>query len=68
MDLYLITGPQAVGKMAVGIALSKYESIPLFHNHLSIEFAIDLCGTFATDTSRQISNRIREEVILRVIK
>lgn len=32
----IITGPQAVGKMATGIALKNKYNYSLFHNHMTI--------------------------------
>ncbi|RMG71324.1 MAG: shikimate kinase [Bacteroidetes bacterium] len=40
MNFFLITGPPAVGKMTVGQALADRLGYPLFHNHHSIEFAL----------------------------
>jgi len=37
MKFVVLFGPPAVGKMAVGKALSEKTGIPLFHNHMSIE-------------------------------
>jgi len=41
MKLIIIFGPPAVGKMAVGIELTKMTDLKLFHNHMSIEFALN---------------------------
>lgn len=41
MSLVIITGPPAVGKMTVGLALQKRTGFKLFHNHLSIELALN---------------------------
>ena len=35
--LVWLCGPPAVGKMAVGLEVSRLTGIPLFHNHVSIE-------------------------------
>ncbi|MCH4887192.1 shikimate kinase [Acidaminobacter sp. JC074] len=40
----MILGPQAVGKMAVGMALREKYNYRLFHNHMSIELVNDLYG------------------------
>lgn len=37
MDVIVIFGPPAVGKMTVGAALSRLTGYPLFHNHATIE-------------------------------
>jgi len=42
MDFIVITGPQAVGKMAVGKAISEKTGLRLFHNHMTIELVISL--------------------------
>lgn len=44
MKCILILGPPAVGKRAVGEALSKQTGIPLFHNHQSIELILPYFG------------------------
>jgi hypothetical protein len=43
-NLILLLGPPAVGKMTVGQELSQRLDYPLFHNHLSIELAVELFG------------------------
>lgn len=40
MDLVVIFGPLAVGKMTVGQELSKVTDIKLFHNHVTIEMVL----------------------------
>ncbi len=40
MDFILITGPPAVGKMTIGQLLAERLGYKLFHNHLSIDFAL----------------------------
>lgn len=40
----IITGPQAVGKMAVGMALKEKEDYKLFHNHMTIELVKEVYG------------------------
>lgn len=40
--LVILFGPPAVGKMAVGMELSRLTGIPLFHNHMSIEPVLKL--------------------------
>lgn len=37
MQLVIIFGPPAVGKMTVGLELQKLTGMPLFHNHMTIE-------------------------------
>jgi hypothetical protein len=40
MHLIVIFGPAAVGKMTVGLELEQRTGLRLFHNHLSIDFAL----------------------------
>ena len=64
MNLVIIFGPHAVGKMTVGQSLSKITGIPLFHNHVSIELALNLLGQ---DKNWQaLSNELREVVFKHV--
>ena len=37
MNFYMLIGPQAVGKMTVGQALSKKTGAKLFYNHMTID-------------------------------
>lgn len=46
----IITGPQAVGKMAVGMALREKYNYRLFHNHMTIEMVKDIYGVLDKDT------------------
>lgn len=41
MDFVVIFGPPAVGKMTVGYALSQMSGLKLFHNHMTIELALN---------------------------
>jgi hypothetical protein len=38
--LLFVVGPQAVGKMPVGQAVTERTGMRLFHNHISIELAL----------------------------
>lgn len=58
MKLVFIIGDAAVGKMTVGQELMKITDLRLFHNHMSIELAIDVFGYF----HGKASNRIREVI------
>ena len=40
MELVIIFGPPAVGKMAVGLELERITGMRLFHNHMSIDLAL----------------------------
>ena len=46
MNLILIVGSGAVGKMTVGQELMKITDYRLFHNHMMIEPVIDIMGKF----------------------
>ena len=59
MNFFLITGPPAVGKMSVGKALAKRLDYPLFHNHHSIEFALQFYD-FGTSEFKAINEGIRQ--------
>lgn len=39
-SLVVIVGPPAVGKMTVGRALEELTTLPLFHNHMTIELVL----------------------------
>ena len=41
MKLVIIFGPPAVGKMTVGRELSRLTGLKLFHNHMTIELALN---------------------------
>lgn len=40
MDLVIIFGPPAVGKMAVGMELERLTGLKLFHNHMTIDLVM----------------------------
>jgi hypothetical protein len=42
MHVVFLHGPFAVGKHAVGTALSRLTGLPLFHNHLAVDTALSL--------------------------
>ncbi|MHA1592303.1 MAG: AAA family ATPase [Candidatus Heimdallarchaeaceae archaeon] len=42
MKFILIFGPPAVGKMAVGMELSRQTGFKLFHNHMTIELLVQI--------------------------
>jgi hypothetical protein len=67
MNLIIIFGPHAVGKMTVGQALSEITGIPLFHNHESIELALRLIPDDAKAWS-SLSNELRDVVFKHVSK
>lgn len=61
MQFVLIVGPQAVGKMAVGMELSRQTGLKLFHNHMSIELVIRLFP-YDTKEATYLIGKIRQEV------
>ena len=58
MDLILIIGSGAVGKMTVGQELMKITDFRLFHNHMMIEPVIDIFGRF----NGALVNKLREDI------
>ncbi len=64
----VIVGPHAVGKMTVGQELMKLTNIPLFHNHMSIEFASYLHGSNYNKDMKTLSAKLREVIFDSVAK
>jgi hypothetical protein len=62
MDLVIVFGPPAVGKMTVGREICALTGYKLFHNHMSIE---PLLGIFDFDSPQfsRLSNEFRRRVI-----
>jgi hypothetical protein len=63
--LVFLTGPPAVGKMTVGLALQELTGLRLFHNHLSIEAVLPVFPFGSEPFSRLVGEfrvRIFEEV------
>lgn len=61
MEFVLITGPQAVGKMAVGMALAERTGLKLFHNHMTIEPVIRLFE-YGSDEAQYLIGHFRNEI------
>jgi hypothetical protein len=59
--LVWLFGPPAVGKMTVGLELSRLTGIPLFHNHLSIEAVLPVFP-YGTPPFNRIVGRFRDHV------
>jgi hypothetical protein len=59
--LVWLFGPPAVGKMTVGLELSRLTGLPLFHNHLSIEAVLPVFG-YGTPPFNRIVGRLRDHV------
>ena len=64
MDLILILGSGAVGKMTVGQELMKITDFRLFHNHMMIEPVIEIFGGF----QGALVNKLREDVFDEFLK
>ncbi len=64
MNLVVIFGSGAVGKMTVGQALMKKTGLRLFHNHMTIEPVIEIFGTY----SGSAVNRLREVIFEEFLK
>ncbi|MCR5427645.1 MAG: GNAT family N-acetyltransferase [Lachnospiraceae bacterium] len=64
MDLIVIIGSGAVGKMTVGQELMKITDFRLFHNHMMIEPVIEVFGRFQAD----VIAKLREDVIDEFLK
>lgn len=58
MNLVLLIGSGAVGKMTVGQELMKITDYRLFHNHMMIEPVIEIFGRF----NPPVINRLREDI------
>ena len=61
MDLILILGSGAVGKMTVGQELMKITDFRLFHNHMMIEPVIEIFGGFQGNLVSKLRDDIFEE-------
>ena len=57
----IIIGPPAVGKMAVGIELSKITGYKLLHNHMTIELVVNFFN-FDTPKFNKLNNQFRRMI------
>nr|MCR4721789.1 GNAT family N-acetyltransferase [Lachnospiraceae bacterium] len=64
MNLILIVGSGAVGKMTVGQELMKITDYRLFHNHMMIEPVIDIMGKF----DGALVTKLREDIMDAFVK
>src|ERR671916_1288432 len=65
MKLVIIFGPPAVGKMTVGRELARLTGLKLFHNHMTIELALNFFDFGQPAFHRLVSDfrrRVFEEV------
>ncbi|WEG12173.1 AAA family ATPase [Pullulanibacillus sp. KACC 23026] len=67
MKLVLIVGPQAVGKMAVGLELAKRTGLKLFHNHMTIDLVSPFFD-YGTKEGKRLVNLFRQEIFEEVSK
>ena len=63
MDLLLIFGSGAVGKMTVGQEVMKKTGFRLFHNHVMIEPVLEVFGEFKNDVIERLRNVVFDEFI-----
>ena len=61
MDFIIITGPQAVGKMAVGKVLCEKTGLKLFHNHMTIEMVIPIFP-YKSDEAQTLIRAFRKQI------
>lgn len=64
----MITGPQAVGKMSVGLALQDKYNYRLFHNHMTIELVNDLYGQLKLKECWDLIGKLRHVIFDDVIE
>ena len=62
MNLVMIFGPQAVGKMTVGHELEKVTDLKLFHNHMTIEL-VDQFVSYGTPEGKRLVKLFRDEIL-----
>lgn len=62
MNLIIIFGPPAVGKMTVAQELAKITPVKVFHNHLTIDFLTRFFD-FESDSHEKLTRAIRRAVI-----
>ncbi|MBR6307711.1 MAG: GNAT family N-acetyltransferase [Lachnospiraceae bacterium] len=63
MDLVVIIGSGAVGKMTVGQELMKITDFRLFHNHMAIEPVIEIFGYYYGAAVAKIRDAVFDEFI-----
>ncbi|QVK21294.1 AAA family ATPase [Mycoplasmatota bacterium] len=67
MDLVIIFGPQAVGKMTVGEELSKLTGLKLFHNHMTIDLVLKIFD-YETKEAQELIRLFRDEIMIKMSK
>ena len=63
MNLILIFGSGAVGKMTVGQELMKITDYRLFHNHMIIEPVLEIFGTFNSKAIKSLREVVFDEFL-----
>ena len=63
MNLIIVFGPPAVGKMTVGQELARLTGYKLFHNHITLDMVTPLFP-FGTPECRQLGTRTCERSII----
>lgn len=61
MQLVIIFGPPAVGKMTVGFELERLTGMPLFHNHMTIELILRFFP-YGTPPFNRLVNEFRTRI------
>ncbi|MBL7979900.1 MAG: AAA family ATPase [Bacteroidetes Order II. Incertae sedis bacterium] len=67
MQLIILFGPPAVGKMTVGKALEKRTGLKLFHNHMTIELVVPFFD-FGTEAHNRLVRLFRWSIFESVAK
>jgi hypothetical protein len=62
MQLVLVFGPPAVGKMTVGHELAKLTGFKLLHNHMTVEPVLDIFP-FGSEPFNRLVNEFRRRII-----
>ncbi len=61
MKLVIVFGPPAVGKMTVGYELAKLTGLKVFHNHMTIEIALNFFD-FGQPEFHRLVNEFRKRI------
>lgn len=63
MNLVIIVGPGAVGKMTVGQELAKLTNYCLLHNHATIELVLDVFKEFHSETILKLRDCLLDQFL-----
>ena len=61
MKFVIVFGPPAVGKMTVGYELAKLTDLKVFHNHMTIEIALNFFD-FGQPEFHRLVNEFRQRI------